>query len=159
MSEYKSNIWWLVPLTIPWLPVVLVALVLWVAIALLLLCVVWVAWCSRRRYALVVYSNSSVWQEYFETHVIPQSGHRTVVLNWSERRRWSLTLPVILFRIFSGRRDFNPMAIVFVPFRWPRRFGFHEAFRSYKHGRVEDVERLRREFLDLLDVLAAPAVT
>jgi hypothetical protein len=159
MSEYKPNLRWLVPLTIVLLPFVLVALVLWLAIALLLLVVVWITWCPRGKYAIVVYSNSPVWQEYFETQVIPQLHDRAVVLNWSERKRWSLTVSVILFQTFAGSRDFNPMAIVFVPFRWPRRFRFYKAFRSFKHGRVEDVERLRREFFALLDQLAAPGVT
>ena len=155
-SEDKRHIWWLLPLTIVLLPLVLLALVVWLAIALLLLCVVWITWCPRHKYAIVVYSNSPVWHEYFETHVIPQLRDRAVVLNWSERKRWSLTLAVILFRTFAGSHDFNPMAMVFVPFRWPRRFRFYKAFRSSKHGRVEDVDRVRREFFNLLDVLAEP---
>ena len=65
MSEYKPNIWRLLWLTIVWLPFVLVALVLWLGIALSLLFVVWVTWCARRKYAMVLYSNSPVSQEYF----------------------------------------------------------------------------------------------
>jgi hypothetical protein len=136
------------------LPLVAVALVLWLVSASLLLVVVWLTWYPRRRYALVVYSNSPVWQEYFETQVIPRLGERAVVLNWSERKRWSLSLPVILFQVFGGSREFNPMAIVFEQLRWPRRFRFYRAFRAFKHGRPEDVEKLRVEFLRLLDDLA-----
>jgi len=144
------------PVVIVLLPLVVAALLLWLISALLLLLVVWLAWCPRRRYAIVVYSNSPVWQEYFETQVIPQLGERAVVLNWSERKRWNLTLPVILFRVFAGSRDFNPLAIVFEPLSWPRRFEFYKAFRSFKHGRPEDVEKVRLEFFRLLDALARP---
>ena len=147
------------PFLIIAIPMVAVALLFWLISALLLLSVVWLAWCPRRRYAIVVYSNSPVWQEYFETQVIPRLGERAVVLNWSERKRWAFSLPVILFRVFGGSRQFNPIAIVFAPWQWPRTFRFYKAFRSFKHGRPEDVERLRLEFFSQLDALARPAKT
>jgi energy-coupling factor transporter transmembrane protein EcfT len=81
--------WWLWPVLLVLLPVWLLGLVLWLITAVLLLIVVWVSWCPRRRYALVVYSNSPVWQEYFQTHVLPAMRDRGVVLNWSERNRWT----------------------------------------------------------------------
>ena len=148
--------WWLWPLLIVLLPLTLVALIFWLLWALLLLSVVWLTWWPRRRYAIVVYSNSPVWQEYFERDVIPQLGNRAVVLNWSERKRWTRSLPVLLFGTFAGARDFNPIAIVFEPLLWPRRFRFYKAFRSFKHGRPEEVETLRVEFFRLLDDLARP---
>jgi len=156
MSEERRRPWWALPLLIVLLPVVVVAVLFWLISALLLLAVVWLTWCPRRRYALVVYSNSPIWQEYFETQVISRLGERAVVLNWSERKRWTLSLPVILFRVFGDTREFNPIAIVFQPLRWPRRFRFYKAFRSFKHGRPEEVEELRREFFRLLDALARP---
>ena len=157
MSEEGKRPWWALPLLIVLLPVVVVALLLWLLSALLLLSVVWLTWCPRRRYALVVYSNSPIWQEYFETQVISRLGERAVVLNWSERKRWTFSLPVTLFRVFGGTREFNPIAIVFQPWLWPRSFRFYKAFHSFKHGRPEDVERLRLEFFRLLDSLAPPA--
>ena len=155
-EEANKRPWWVLPLLVVLLPLVAVALLLWLISSLLLLSVVWLTWCPRRRYALVVYSSSPIWQEYFETQVISQLGERAVVLNWSERKRWTLSLPVILFRVFGGTRDFNPIAIVFQPLLWPRSFRFYQAFRSFKHGRPEDVERLRVEFFRLLDSLARP---
>lgn len=77
-------------------------------------------------------------------------------MQWSERNRWTLTLPVILLRVFGGSREFNPIAIVFEPLLWPRRFRFYKAFRSFKHGTPDDVEQIRREFFRLLDALARP---
>jgi hypothetical protein len=146
--------WWVWPLLLVCLPVVAIALLLWLAAAIALQITVWIAWCSRRKYALVVYSNSPIWQEYFEQHVLPAVGDRGVVLNWSERRQWSYSLPVALFWIFAGGRQFNPLAVVFQPLAWPRRFRFYRPFQAFKHGRPQEVEEMRRDLLTLLDGLA-----
>ena len=60
--------------------VLTLALLVWLLSALLLLLTVWLTWVPRRRYAIVVYSNSPVWQEYFETQVIPKLGERAAPL-------------------------------------------------------------------------------
>jgi hypothetical protein len=133
---------------------VVVAGILWLVIAVLLLLVVWLTWCPRSRYVLVVYSNSPIWREYFEQNVLPAVGGRGVVLNWSDRRQWSFTLSVALFKVFAGTRDFNPLAIVFQPLTWPRRFRFYAPFKGFKRGRPEDIERMRLELFELLDRLA-----
>jgi hypothetical protein len=158
-TEGTRRPWWLWPLFIVLLPFVLVGAVLWLMAAVLLLLGVWVKWYPRGRYALVVYSNSPIWQEYFETHMLPAIGSRGVVLNWSDRKRWKYSLPVALFRFFAGTRDFNPSAIVFEPFAWPRRFRFCRAFHAFKHGRPDEVEKIRRDFFKLLDELAPPTRT
>lgn len=153
--------WWTWPLVIavvPLIPVVLVvALVLFVVTALVLLPTVWIAWCARGRYALVVYSNSPVWQEYFEREILPVVGDRSIVLNWSERKRWRYSLAAAVFRFFGGAREFNPLVLVFRPFAWPRDFRFYGPFKAFKHGRPEAVEAMRRHLLDMLDELAPPA--
>jgi len=133
------------------LPWAAAAFLLWFAAAIVLQLIVWTAWCSRRRYALVVYSNSPIWQAYFEQQVLPAVGDRGIVLNWSERQRWSFSLPVALFRCFGGTREFNPLAIVFQPLAWPRRFRFYRAFQAFKHGHTHEVEDVRRDLLDTLD--------
>jgi hypothetical protein len=104
--------------------------------------------------ALVVYSNSPIWQEYFEQNVLPAVAGRGVVLNWSERKRWPYSLSVALFRFFGGTREFNPLAIVFEPLAWPHRFRFYRPFLAFKQGRAEEVEQMRCELLEMLDRLA-----
>ena len=148
--------WWLWPLLILLLPLVTVGLLLWLVASLLLLAIVWLTWCTHGRYALVVYSNSPIWQEYFETRVLPELKGRAAVLNWSERKGWKASLPVLLFRTFAGTREFNPIVIVFEPLLWPRRFRFYRAFQSFKHGRPEEVDTLRLELLRLLNKLVKP---
>jgi len=145
--------WWAWPLVVVLLPLVVVAFVLWLTTAVVLQVLVWASWCSRGRYALVVYSNSPTWQAYFEEHVLPAVGTRGVVLNWSERRTWSYSLPVALFHCFGGQREFNPLAIVFQPLVWPRRFRFFRPFQAFKQGRPQAVDEMRRDLLHLLDGL------
>jgi hypothetical protein len=139
------------------LPIALVFLAAWLVVALLLQVVVWTTWCPRGRIALVVYSDSPVWGPYFVREILPAVGKRGVVLNWSERKRWKWSLPVALFQVFAGGREFNPAAIVFRPLRWPQRFRFYQAFRAMKHGKPEEVEEMRRRLLELLDRLAPSA--
>ena len=155
MSETRHR-WFAVPLLIVLLPLIVVALTIWFVAAMTVLLIVWTTWCRRGRYALVVYSNSPIWQPYFDAQVLPAVGNRGVTLNWSDRARWKFSLAVASFRLFGGHRNFNPMVIVFPPFRWPRRFRFYEAFRAFKHGRPESVERTRTDLLGLLDQITAP---
>jgi hypothetical protein len=149
--------WFAVPLLIVLLPLIVVVMTVWCVAAISVLVAVWTTWCPRGRYALVVYSNSPIWQQYFDEQVLPAIGNRSVVLNWSDRKRWKISLSVASFRMFAGDHDFNPMVIVFPPFRWPRRFRFYEAFRTFKHGRHESVERIRTDLLGLLDQLCPPS--
>jgi hypothetical protein len=154
MTTENRAPWWVWPLLLVFLPLVAVAFVLWLGAAIILQLVVWAVWCSRGRYALMVYSNSPIWHEYFEKHVLPAVGDRGVVLNWSERKQWSYSLSVALFRFFGGTREFNPLAVVFRPFAWPRRFRFYRPFQALKHGRPQEVEDMRRDLLNLLDSYA-----
>lgn len=150
-------LWWLgvAPLVVLLLavalPLALAYVAAWLVVTLLLQVVVWITWYPRGRYALVVYSDSPVWGPYFERELLPAVGPRGVVLNWSERKRWNWSLPVALFRVFAGSREFNPIAIVFRPFRWPRRFRFYQAFRARKHGNPEEVDEMRQQLLQLLE--------
>jgi hypothetical protein len=155
--------WWTWPLiaalVVILIPIAIVGLTLWFAAAVLLQLVVWVAWCSRGRYALVVYSKSPIWQDYFEHHVIPAVGNRGIVLDWSERKRWPFSLSVVLFKFFGGTREFNPLALIFQPFAWKREFRFYAPFQAYKHGRPREVEEMRQAVLELLDKLAPEKIT
>jgi len=149
--------WWSWPLLIVALPLVVVWMIVWSAAAISLLLVVWTTWCPRGRYALVVYSNSPVWHPYFEARVLPAIRDRAIVLNWSERKRWTFSFPVALFNLFAGSRDFNPVVIVFEPWKWPRRFRFYQPFQAFKHGRGEAVEQMRVDVIRLLDHLTVNA--
>jgi hypothetical protein len=57
MTETRPP-WWLWPLLVVLLPLVMVAIVLWLVAAVLLQLVVWLTWCPRGRYVLVVYNGT-----------------------------------------------------------------------------------------------------
>lgn len=159
MRDKTKRPWWTWPILVVLLPLVIVVLVLWLLAALLLQFVVWATWCPRGRYALVVYSNSPIWCDYFEERVLPVLGSRAVVLNWSERNQWKFSLAVVLFRFFGGTREFNPLLMVFEPLTWVRQFRLYRAFRAFRHGRREEVDDLLREFFQLLNRVAPMKAT
>lgn len=138
-------------LFIIFLPLIIVALTFHLLAGLFLHVTIWCCWCSRGRDVLFVYSDSPIWHDYVEEHILPRLGERAVVLNWSHRGRWRRTLSVLAFRCFGGYRSFNPMAIVFRPFRLARKFRFYEPFREFKHGKTEAVAKMERDLYDLLD--------
>ena len=128
------------------LPLLVVALVLFAAHQLVLYLLVWILWVPTGKDTLFVYSNSPIWHDYMTQQVLPLVHDRAIVLNWSERstwRRWRLTQQV--FYSFGGRREFNPMVIMFRPFRRAKLFRFWSAFKDWKCGYTEPVERLRNE--------------
>ena len=130
-------------LLIPLLPI-LVAAYLFYAIVLQL--VIWLLWSARGINVLLVYSESPNWHDYIETELVPKLPPSTIRLNWSERKQWKrFRLPVMAFRLFGGSREFNPMVIVFRPFRWAKTFRLWRAFKELKHGKPARLAELERE--------------
>jgi hypothetical protein len=148
--------WWQVALFIPLAPVLLVvavfALVCYLVSAVCLHVAIWSWWCIRGRDILFVYSDSPIWHDYIEQHVLPHLGERAVVLNWSRRRGWRFSLARAAVHHFGGWREFNPMAVVFRPFRRTRTFRFWQPFRDFKHGRPEALHRMESEFFGMIGV-------
>ena len=148
--------WWQVALFIPLAPLIPVVLVLWLGFFLVstvcLHIAIWSWWCIRGRDILFVYSDSPIWHDYIEQHILPSLGERAVVLNWSHRTRWRLSLSRMAFYHFGGRRAFNPLGVVFRPFRRTRTFRFLQPFRDFKHGHPEALHRMEGEFFELVGV-------
>lgn len=150
-QQGQLSTWASLLLVIVLLPFLLLALALRLLLGLLLHIAIWCCWCPRGRDVLFVHSDSPVWHDYVEERILPRLAERAVVLNWSERGRWRPTLSVLAFRYLAGDRSYNPMAIVFRPFRLTRRFRFYEPFREFKHGKTEAVATMESELFDLLD--------
>jgi hypothetical protein len=133
------------------LPLALLALVIYVCHRLALYMLVWVLWLPRGKNALVVYSDSPIWQEYMLTHVMPLIKEHAIVLNWSERNKWPRwSFRVHVFHWFAGDREFNPIVILFRPLRRARVFRLWSAFKEWKRGNEQAVEGLRQELLSAL---------
>ncbi len=133
----------LVLLLVLLLPVILLALLVFSLHRLILYAVVWTLWLSRGKDVLFVYSDSPIWRDYMTEQVLPLVRERAVVLNWSERSKWpKWWFPAHILRVFGGDREFNPIVILFRPFRFAKRFRFWKPFRHWKHGRTDALELL-----------------
>ncbi len=159
MSDVKPNRkapWWLVVLGVVLAPVILVVLllasVLFVISPISTHILIWVWWCLRGRDILFVYSNSPIWHDYIEQRILPQLGERAVILNWSERKRWRLSLAKMAFYHFGGYRQFNPLGVVFRPFQRSRRFRFWQPFMDFKHGHPEALQKIESDFFRYIGV-------
>jgi hypothetical protein len=128
------------------LPLALFAVANHLVYRALLYLLVWALWLPKGKDILFVYSDSPIWHEYMATQVLPLVQERSVVLNWSERKKWSRwSLGVAVFHHFGGAGDFNPLVVLFQPLRVARVFRFWSAFKDWKRGYKEPVERLRQE--------------
>jgi hypothetical protein len=128
------------------LPLALFAIASHLLYRALLYLLVWALWLPRGKDILFVYSDSPIWHDYMATQVLPLVQERSVVLNWSELKRWSRwSLGVAVFHHFGGAGEFNPLVVVFQPLRLARVFRFWSAFKDWKRGYKEPVERLRQE--------------
>jgi len=135
-----------VPVVLLILPFTLVAIILHLLYKAILYCFVWLFWVPKGKDTLFIYSDSPVWCEYMTAEVLPLVKNRAIVLNWSERKKWcNSSLAVALFRHFGRGREFNPLVVVFRPFRRARVFRFFSAFKAWKRGYREPLERLRRD--------------
>jgi hypothetical protein len=87
-----------------------------------------------------------------EREILPYIQHRAVILNWSERRNWKNSLAVLAFRYFGGFRNFNPLGMVFRPFHSVKTYRFFDAFKEFKHGSPKNVEKLKKELFDDIEI-------
>ena len=125
------------------LPLTALALLLYVLHRMTVHLLVWLLWIPKGKDTLCVYSDSPIWHDYMTQEVLPLVENRAVVLNWSERKKWKYwSLPVQVFHSFGGRQAFNPLVVLFRPFRRARTFRFWFAFRDFKHGDSWPVERI-----------------
>jgi hypothetical protein len=152
--------WWQIAVWIPLSPFVLVGLCILIPLVLVLYfvysislhIVIWLWWNLRGRDILFVYSDSPIWHDYIEQQILPLLSQRAIVLNWSQRKRWRFSLAKMAFRHFGNYREFNPLAVVFRPFRRRRIFRFWQPFRDFKHGNPETLLKMESEFFGLIGI-------
>lgn len=108
---------------------------------------------TDERFAILVYSESPNWQEYFETEILPNAEDHCVILNWSERRHWKSnpTIATQLYQHYQPYRAFNPMALIFWPSRRVDKVSFYDAFRDLKRGKRTPLAERFTEFWSKLD--------
>jgi hypothetical protein len=139
----------LLPLIIP---MGLVVLTLLGMHKLLLYLLIWCLWLPKGKDTLLIYSESPIWRDYMTQEILPLLKHRAVVLNWSERGKWpKWSFAVHVFHSFSGRREFNPMVVLFRPFHTAMFYRFWSPFKEWKRGQTAAVDSLRRELRLVLE--------
>jgi hypothetical protein len=138
-----------------WIPLVVLGLLLHFILGAFLYLFIWFSWLPRGKNTLFVYSSSPIWESYMLEQVLPPIRKQSVVVNWSDRKQWNKrSLSTLAFRYFRGRRNFNPLVIVFKPLRWAKIFRFWGPFKEWKHGDRKSVENLREELFRTLGVNA-----
>ena len=155
-AAHRQAPWWVLAAVVLFSPVILLLVVGILALFVLtsgcLHILIWIFWCARGRDVLCVYSDSPIWHDYIEQRLLPPIRHRAVVLNWSQRKRWRPSLARAAFHHFGGNREFNPLAVVFRPFRVSRKFRFWQPFRDFKQGRPEALQKMEKDFFQLMGV-------
>jgi hypothetical protein len=129
-------------------PLIVAGLVIYGFYLAFLYLAVWATWCRNGSRVFVCYSRSPHWQARFEKVLIPKLPASTIIVNWSDRKRWSrLSLRTRVFGEFLGSVAHTPSVIIFRPFRRARVFRFHEAYKHFKHGNPLPVEELESALL------------
>jgi hypothetical protein len=144
------------PILMPLIIFLLLAVAIVIPLSYLLVYLsIWSFWLTGGKDILFVYSDSPVWRDYMLSEMLPLVESRAVVINWSERNTWERwSLRVLAFKFFSGQKAFNPLIVVFRPFRSAQKFRFWPAFREWKQGNKEAVEKLK---LEIMNMLALPS--
>jgi hypothetical protein len=141
-------------------PIIIPLAIIWLILHILNIGVVyllvWGLWLPKGKCFLYVSSDSAIWKDYMESEIFPLVSERAVTLNWSARKQWSKwSFTVHVFRTFGRGRDFNPMVVLFQPFRGATIFRFLPAFKEYKGGSNLALERLRRDLTQALSEFSA----
>ena len=131
-------------------PILLIYATLYALAGLVVHLAICLLWCTRGRTVLFVYSDSTISREYVEREILPEIRSRAVVLNWSGRKQWRMSLAVIVFRRLTDGRAFVPIAIVFRPFRIAKIFRFFKPFQDYKRGDRSKVDRMKAELFEAI---------
>lgn len=105
-----------------------------------------------RPWVVLVYSDSPKWKTHVEEQLIPSLAAPVSILNLSRRAQWGdFSLGRYVFRLFAGRREYCPLALVFLPGKRVRTFRFYRSFVEAKHGRPDQLRQLEAELEAFLD--------
>ena len=136
----------LFPITIPVLALLAFVLVCWISTSVVLHIALWAWWSVQGKDVLFVTSDSPIWHDYIEQEILPHIDRRAVILNWSRRRGRHNFFARSVVQHFGGWYEFNPMAVVFRPFRKTKLFRFWKPFKDFKHGKTEPLKRAEDAF-------------
>lgn len=103
------------------------------------------------QFILLVYSDSPDWKSFIENNWLRIIRPYSIVLNWSERKKWnSWSWPVQAFKHWGGGKNFNPMAIVLAGGFKIKVIRFYEAFKDFKHGKEEPLRTAENQLFEFV---------
>jgi hypothetical protein len=146
-SERRASAYgWLVLIAIlAFLPLVILAglvHIAWLTMAQVL------CWFRASPYVVLVYSDSPKWKLHIEQQVLPKLPPGSSTLNWSQRGTWSRwSLSAHMFRLYAGRREYCPIALVFRRGHWVKTFRFFAPFHAASKGNDAPLKKTEAAFL------------
>jgi len=116
-------------------------------------------WGRQGKRILLVYSRSPHWHGYIENNWLPRVAPHAVA-DWSDRSTWPKWAPLEIraFRYWGGKRDFNPLALLFPKRGKVRALRFWQAFRDLKHGKKITLQTAETELFGFVDAIRREAV-
>ncbi len=103
-------------------------------------------------FGVLVTSDSPNWKQHIESRWIPRFGDSVVILNWSEHKRWRLSVYTLIFRRFVGaEHNYCPSIVLLNGLKQPLVFRFFYAFRDAKHGNRSALEELEERLFSELN--------
>ncbi len=108
---------------------------------------------QNKKHILFIYSNSPNWEEYLKKNVFPKIEDKTIFLNWSNRSEWENIKPIEakVFEHWGGNYEFNPMAIIFTPYKKVKTIRFFKAFKQCKKGKTSLLEEQESKLYNYLN--------
>jgi hypothetical protein len=106
---------------------------------------------SQGKFIILVYSDSPDWKPYIDNNWLRIIRSYSIVLNWSERKKWNYwSWPVRAFKHWGGGKNFNPMAIILAGGVKIEVIRFFEAFKDFKHGKEVPLRTAENQLFELV---------
>ncbi len=147
LAAYATEWWWLLIALVP-----SVIILLYVSYGVLLRAWALLKWSRTPIHGILIYSNSPNWQEYVEREWLPRLRDRVIILNWSQRKNWTHSLAIRLFRYYlegsTNAIDYNPAVLLLRGLKHPYLYRYFYAFRDAKHGRTNALTTLEAQMFE-----------
>jgi len=151
--------WWLIPLLIIGIPLLILLVVLQGLRQLVVCLLVALLWKPQHINGLILSSSHPAWDDWSKTRA---QKNRLFLLNWNERKQWRLSLKTLVLYTFirhnsslkkdqgNPRKYFYPVAVVFQPWLLPKTVRFAASWQKAFKGNTALLHEQER----LLDELA-----
>jgi hypothetical protein len=153
-SNRRSIKLWQIPIVVLLCALILViaplAIIFYLLRSVCLRIAIWSSWCTRGKDVLFVYSDSTIWQDYIEGRILPYLDERAVILNWSQRKRWSNLLSKMHFATLAVIANSIRLRLFSARLAAPTFSGFGSHFTTLSTGIQKHYKRWKQTFSNCL---------